>query len=53
VIKEEEDWPSASDTESDVTELDENASEPEYFPGKSSLLSEGRSKMQWLTNRCD
>jgi hypothetical protein len=46
VIKEEEDWPSASDTESDVTELDEKASEPEYFPGKSSSPSEGRAKTQ-------
>jgi hypothetical protein len=35
VNKEDEDWSSASETESDVTEPDEDASEPEYFPGKS------------------
>jgi len=35
VVKEEDDWSSASETESDVTEPDEDASEPEYFPGKS------------------
>ena len=38
VNKEEEDWSSASETESDVTEPDEDASEPEYFPGKSIYL---------------
>jgi len=36
VVKEEDDWASGSDTESDVTELDEDASEPEYFPGTFS-----------------
>ena len=35
MVKEEDDWSSASETESDVTEPDEDASEPEYFPGKS------------------
>ena len=35
-MKEEDDWASGSDTESDVTELDEDASEPEYFPGTFS-----------------
>jgi len=35
VVKEEDDWSSASETESDVTEPDEDASEPEYFPGTS------------------
>jgi hypothetical protein len=35
VVKDEDDWSSASETESDVTEPDDDASEPEYFPGKS------------------
>lgn len=39
VNKEDEDWSSASETESDVTEPDEDASEPEYFPGKSRSIS--------------
>jgi len=41
VVKEEDDWSSASETESDVTEPDEDASEPEYFPGESSSAISG------------
>lgn len=39
MVKEEDDWSSASETESDVTEPDEDASEPEYFPGRSYPVS--------------
>jgi hypothetical protein len=38
VIKEEEDWSSASDTESDLTEPDQNAAMPDYFPGMSERI---------------
>lgn len=34
VNQDEDDWSSASETESDLTEPDEDASEPVYFPGK-------------------
>jgi hypothetical protein len=41
LIFNDDDWSSGDETESDVTEPDENAPDPEYYPGSFNVAGQG------------